>query len=266
MRPELTAAFGSSVSIVPVLPYCGAPPAPPDLLSRFNLDPVLIVILLALAVAHLINTNSTRLRSIVALGWLLTAAALLSPLCALSVSLFSARVGQHMILVLVAAPLLALGLRPAGNGRGWGLWVYAVAFFVALWAWHMPAPYDATFTSTPLYWAMHVTLFGSAVLLWRELLHHPPRRTVEAFLAGMLTCVQMGLLGAVLALSTHPLFYPHLLTAAAWGLSPLQDQQLGGTLMWVPGVGLFLGAAIRSLLRLWRTLEGTGRHDTARLS
>ena len=266
MRPELTAAFGSSVSTVPVLPYCGAPPAPPDLLSRFNLDPVLIVILLALAVAHLINTNSTRLRSVVAAGWLLTAAALLSPLCALSVSLFSARVGQHMILVLVAAPLLALGLRPAGKRRGWGLWVYATGFCVALWAWHMPAPYDATFTSTLLYWAMHVTLFGSAVLLWRELLHHPPRRTMEAFVVGMLTCVQMGLLGAVLALSTHPLFYPHLLTPAAWGLSPLQDQQLGGTLMWVPGVVLFLGAAIRSLHRLWRTLEGMGRHDTARLS
>lgn len=248
-----------------VLPYCGAPPAPPELLSRFNLDPVLIVILTALAVAHLINTNS-RVRTTVCIGWLLTAAALLSPLCALSVSLFSARVGQHMILVLVAAPLLALGLRPSGNRGGWGLWVYAVVFCLALWAWHMPAPYDATFRSTPLYWAMHVTLFGSAVLLWRELLHHPPRRTVAALIVGMSTCVQMGLLGAVLALSTHPLFYPHLLTTAAWGLSPLQDQQLGGTLMWVPGVVLFLGVAIRSLRRLWRTLEGMGQHDTARLS
>ncbi len=250
-----------------VLPYCGTPPAPPELLSRFNLDPVLIVILVALAVAHLINTNTGRLRAVVGAGWLLTAAALLSPLCALSVSLFSARVGQHMILVLLAAPLLALGLRPAANRRGgWRLWVYATAFCVALWAWHMPVPYDVTFRSTPLYWAMHVTLFGSAVLLWGELLHHPPRRTMDAFIVGMLTCVQMGLLGAVLALSTHPLFSPHLLTTAVWGLSPLQDQQLGGTLMWVPGVVLFLGAAIRSLRRLWRTLEGTGQHDSARLS
>jgi putative membrane protein len=251
---------------VHVLPYCGAPPLPPELLSRFNLDPVLIVILAALAVAQLINTNTPRARLAVACGWLVAAAAVLSPLCALSVSLFSARVGQHMILVLVAAPLIAFGLRPTGGRRGWGLWVGAVAFFLTLWAWHMPTPYDATFTSSTLYWTMHTTLFGSAVLLWRELLHHPPRRTVEALVVGMLTCVQMGLLGAVLALSTHPLFYPHLLTTAAWGFSPLQDQQLGGTLMWVPGVVLFLGVALRSLRRLWHTLEGLGQHDTARLS
>lgn len=249
-----------------VLPYCGTPPNPGELLSRFNLDPVLIVILAALAVAHLINTNSRRSRLVVACGWLVVGAALLSPLCALSVSLFSARIGQHMILVLVAAPLLALGLRPAHGGTSLGLWTSGLAFFIALWTWHMPVPYDATFTSTPLYWTMHVTLFGSALLLWRELLHHSLRRTVDALIVSMLTCVQMGLLGAVLALSTHPLFFPHILTTAAWGLSPLQDQQLGGTLMWVPGILLFLWVAVRSLRRLWSTLEGMNRHDTARLS
>jgi putative membrane protein len=250
---------------MPVLPYCGAPPDPGELLSRFNLDPVLMLILAALLVAQLVNTTG-RFRASVAGGWAVAAAALLSPLCALSVSLFSARVGQHMLLVLVAAPLVAGGLRPSRSRSGWPLWVYGVAFFAALWTWHMPVPYAATFRSTALYWVMHVTLFGSAVLLWRELLHHPPRRAAEAVVVGMLTCVQMGLLGAVLALSTHPLFFPHLLTTAAWGISPLQDQQLGGTLMWVPGVVLFLGVAIRSLRRLWRTLEGMGRHDTARLS
>jgi len=254
------------MSALQVLPYCGAPPDPGELLSRFNLDPVLIVILAALAVAQLINTNSRRLRSVVACGWVAVCAALLSPLCALSVSLFSARVGQHMILVLVAAPLLALGLRPSGDRTGLGLWASGLAFFIALWTWHMPVPYDATFTSTPLYWTMHITLFGSALLLWRELLHHSIRRTVDALIVSMLTCVQMGLLGAVLALSTHPLFFPHILTTAAWGLAPLQDQQLGGTLMWVPGILLFLWVAVRSLRRLWSTLESVNRHDTARLS
>jgi len=254
------------MSALQVLPYCGAPPDPGELLSRFNLDPVLMVILAALAVAQLLNTNSRRLRSSVACGWVAVCAALLSPLCALSVSLFSARVGQHMILVLVAAPLLALGLRPSGDRSGLGLWASCLAFFIALWTWHMPVPYDATFTSTPLYWTMHVTLFGSALLLWRELLHHSIRRTVDALIVSMLTCVQMGLLGAVLALSTHPLFLPHILTTAAWGLAPLQDQQLGGTLMWVPGILLFLWVAVRSLRRLWSTLESVNRHDTARLS
>ncbi len=254
------------MSALQVLPYCGAPPDPGALLSRFNLDPALIVILTALAVAHLLNTNTRRLRIVVACGWLTVGAALLSPLCALSVSLFAARIGQHMILVLVAAPLLALGLRRRKSSSGLGLWTAGLAFFIALWTWHMPMPYDATFTSTPLYWTMHVTLFGSALLLWRELLHHPVRRTLDALLVSMLTCVQMGLLGAVLALSTHPLFLPHILTTAAWGLSPLQDQQLGGTLMWVPGIVLFLWVAVRSLRRLWSAFEGVNRHDTARLS
>lgn len=248
------------------LPYCGAPPSPGELLSRFNLDPVLIVVLISLAAAQLVNTGSRRMFVYGVCGWLVAAAAFLSPLCALSVALFCARIGQHMLLLLVAAPLIALGLRPAHSERVWGLWVYALLFFVALWLWHMPAPYAATFTSTTLYWVMHVTLFGGAILLWHALLHHPSRRTVDALTVGMLTSMQMGLLGAVLTLATHPLFHPHLLSSAAWGLTPMQDQQLGGTLMWVPGILLFLWAAIRSLRRLWRSLEGANQHDTARLS
>ena len=57
--------------------------------------------------------------------------------------------------------------------------------------------------------------------------------------AGTLTFVHMGLLGAVLTLADRPLFTRHLVSSYSWGLSPLQDQQLGGSLMWVPGIGLF---------------------------
>ncbi len=67
--------------------------------------------------------------------------------------------------------------------------------------------------------------------------------------------MQMGLLGAVLTFAGHPLFLQHLTTAQVWGLSPLRDQQLGGTLMWVPGIVLFLFAALRSLSRLWTALN-----------
>jgi putative membrane protein len=69
------------------------------------------------------------------------------------------------------------------------------------------------------------------------------------------TFLQMGLLGAVLTLASRPLFQWHFLTTQAWGLSPLQDQQLGGALMWVPGIALFLWSALRSLGRLWGSLE-----------
>jgi putative membrane protein len=189
---------------------------------------------------------------------MVAAFALLSPLCALSVSLFSARVSQHMVLILIAAPLIACGLPAARTSAAPPrLWISTAAFFVCLWFWHMPVPYQATFTSTGTYWAMHVTLFGSAICLWCELLDHAPQHTAQALTAGMLTFVHMGLLGAVLALADRPMFQWHFLTTQAWGLTPLQDQQLGGTVMWVPGVALFLWSALRSIARLWDLMERT---------
>jgi len=252
------------------LPYCGTAPSPGELLERFNLDPVLITALVVLALAHVlgISEDQRRARAYAGCGWLVAAAAFVSPLCALSVSLFSARIGQHMILLLVAAPLIALGLPGRTRNEGWPFWATGAAFMMALWAWHMPTPYAATFTSTGLYWVMHLTLFGSGILLWSELIHHPARHTALALTVGLLTSMQMGLLGAVLALARRPLFYPHFITTRAWGLTPLQDQQLGGTLMWVPGIVLFLWVAIRSLRRLWKVLESVREHEshTARLS
>jgi putative membrane protein len=235
------------------------------LLGRFNLDPVLIVALLALGAAHIahLSVENPRSRAYATCGWLVAAAAFVSPLCALSVSLFSARIAQHMVLLLVAAPLIALGFpRRRGLSTAWPLWTSAVAFMVCLWVWHMPTPYAATFAATTIYWAMHATLFGSGIVLWRELIDHPPRHIALVLAVGLLTSMQMGLLGAVLALARRPLFYPHFLTTQAWGLTPLQDQQLGGTLMWVPGILLFLWAAIRSLRTVWNRLEGTNRNES----
>jgi putative membrane protein len=247
--------------VIERLPYCGSPPLPGELLSRFNLDPVLIVVLLVLAIGHVSEAHSPRARLSAGCGWAIAAAAFISPLCAWSVSLFSARVGQHMILVLLAAPLIAYALPISAGRRGVApLWLSAAVFFVALWFWHMPAPYDATFSSTTVYWSMHLTLFGTAILLWRELLHHRPERTADVLAVGALTSMQMGLLGAVLTFAGHPLYFWHLLSmTSVWGLTPLQDQQLGGIFMWVPGILLFLWAALRSLGRLWNVLEGTKR-------
>jgi putative membrane protein len=103
---------------------------------------------------------------------------------------------------------------------------------------------------------MHLCLFGSAIWLWSELLHHAHSGTVAAIAAGALTSIQMGLLGALLSLADHAFFGRHFLSTAAWGLTPLEDQQLGGIIMWVPGIALFLGVAVRSLARLWASLDG----------
>ena len=236
--------------------YCGLPPVPGGLAGRWNFDPVLIVVLGALAALQFAwcRTNGHRGRAPLA-GWAIVAACLLSPLCALSVALFAARVAQHMILLLVAAPLIASGLPLVDRGSK-GLWPAAILFLGALWFWHMPAPYDATLRSTVLYWAMHLSLFGSGVWLWRALSGHDARDTANVLAAGLATSVQMGLLGAVLTLGNHAWFSVHYLTTQAWGLTPLEDQQLGGVLMWVPGCLLLLWASLRSFRRAWHAMEG----------
>lgn len=242
--------------MVQAVAYCGTPPEPSTLAFRFNLDPVLIVALAAVAILHFSWCRSHGHRGIgLLIGWGVVATAVLSPLCALSVSLFSARVAQHMILLLIAAPLIASGL-PAPSLQRRGLWPAMLLFTAVLWLWHMPAPYDATLRSTPIYWAMHLSLFGTALWLWRELIGQDLTDTPSALAAGLATSTQMGLLGAVLTLGNRAWFSVHYLTTQAWGLSPLADQQLGGAIMWVPGFLLFLWVAMRYAHRAWQLMEG----------
>lgn len=244
------------------LPYCGAPPLPEALWSRWNLDPALILGLLALAALYAAGAGKAGIgggrRALFAAGWVVTALALLSPLCALSVSLFAARVGQHMVLALAAAPLVAAGRPVAAFTATVGLRAprpqpapiaAGLAFAGLIWLWHAPLPYAATFESDAIYWAMHLTTFAAAVWLWTALIDHG-ERLLAAALAALGAAVQMGLLGALITFAPRPLYAPHLATTIAWGLSPLQDQQLGGAIMWVPGCVVFLAVTLLSLRRM----------------
>ena len=231
---------------ISIAPYCGSPPTVQSLAGRWNLDPVLLAALVGIALLYvwLKPSGSRRAAWTFGIGWLITSLALISPLCALSVSLFTARVGQHILLTLVAAPLVALGL-PASSTRiaGQELWA-ALAFAVALWVWHSPGPYGETFLNPLVYWAMHVTTWGAAVLFWWTVLRAPADRLGIAITATLVTGFQMALLGAVITWARAPLYWPHLVTPFEWGLTPLQDQQLGGALMWVPGGVIFLVAIV----------------------
>jgi putative membrane protein len=252
------------------VPYCGAPPLPESLWSRWNTDPVLLAALLLFAIAYAAMARrrgfSRAARLSFYAGWGITAAALVSPLCALSVSLFSARVGQHMILALLGAPLVAAGLaaiEPAGRRlaplyerAAASPFLSATAFAVLLWFWHAPAPYAATFASTAVYWAMHVTVYGSAVWLWRTVLAASLTTTFAVLGAAVVSSVQMGLLGALITFAPRPMYAPHALTTAAWGLTPLSDQQLGGAIMWVPGCIVFLAVA---MVMFWQAMEQADR-------
>ncbi|CAL1691459.1 hypothetical protein MMB232_01599 [Brevundimonas subvibrioides] len=224
--------------------YCGPPPLPGGLASSFNLDPVLLVALLAMAVAL-----RHQKAGLVAVGVL--AIALVSPLCALSSALFSARVVHHILLVAVAAPLLAVAI-PARRTPG-----ITVPFGVStavLWAWHLPMAYDAALANVALYWVMQLSLLGSAVLFWRSVLAEG-RSPVDRLAFVVAAFAQMGLLGALLTFAPAPLYAAHAFAPLAWGLTPLQDQALGGVIMWVPAGIPYAVAAIWIARRSWVALR-----------
>ena len=237
------------------VPYCGSAPAPGAL--HWNVDPILIAALLVFAVAHVSFGRSHSLlnRDLAscAFGWFILLLSFVSPLCNLSVALFSARVSQHMVIVLLAAPLIARGLvfAPVDQRRAASAaWTTTIAFAAVFWIWHSPAFYDATLRNNLVYWLMHATTVATALALWTAVFNS---RALLAFLVLFVSGLQMSLLGALLTFAAVPLFSVHEFTTAAWGLTWLQDQQLGGLVMWVPA-GLLLTAysalAFASALRL----------------
>ncbi|MGR3464009.1 cytochrome c oxidase assembly protein [Limimaricola sp.] len=224
--------------------YCGAAPAPGAALSAWNLDPVLLGGLLAMAVA----LRHSRAGSA---GVAVLAIAFVSPLCAMSVALFSARVVHHVLLVAVAAPLLAAALpaRRAGGGA-------ALPFLVStalLWGWHVPAAYDLALSDIAVYWVMQVTLLASATWFWRAVLSGGAG--VGAVLWSLAGLMQMGMLGAILTFAPVPLYAAHALAPLEWGISPLADQQLGGLIMWVPAMLPYLAVIGVTARRGWRLAE-----------
>jgi putative membrane protein len=236
------------------VPYCGSPPAPGAL--HWNLDPILIGSLLVLAVAQVGFARSRGVGKtdliVSAGGWLLLSLAFVTPLCNLSVALFSARVTQHMLIVLIAAPMIARGLvfAPAARRR-WvpSAWAVTLGFAAIFWVWHSPVFYDGTLQSNLVYWLMHLTTVAAAFALWFAVFNSS---APVAFLILFVTGLQMSLLGALLTFAATPLFAVHEFTTAPRGLTWLQDQQLGGLVMWVPAgllltvySALALGAALR---------------------
>lgn len=219
------------------LPYCGPGSTPADWLVRWNLDPLLL-----LALAGLVGLSAWRLagreRAAALAGVAVLALIFVSPLCALSSALFSARTVHHVLLVAVAAPLLAWSL----SARRVGPLALATAVQVAVfWAWHAPPAYAAALSNDGVYWLMQASLFASALWFWMAVRAASTLASVCALLAAT---VLMGLLGAIITFAPEALYAPHLLTSVAWGLTPLEDQQAAGLIMWAPAAGLYLVAAL----------------------
>ena len=203
-------------------------------------------------------------------GWIALVAALVSPLDPLGERLFSAHMLQHEMLMVVAAPLLVLG-RPlaawawalpapwrAGAGglfkrRRWLAFWSALTHplsawclhAIALWGWHLPALFEAALDQRWIHTLQHLSFLGTALLFWWTTIAASTRRARAAAMASLFTTMaHTGALGALMTLSPL-LWYPHYAsTSAAFGLDPLEDQQLGGLIMWIPSATAYLAAGL----------------------
>ena len=210
-------------------------------------------------------------------GWAALVIALVSPLDSMGAALFSAHMAQHEILMLVAAPLLVLGTpllpflwaMPLRCRERLGRWTQTrlidrtwrivtgpltvwIAHALALWIWHVPTLFQATLESDLVHAAQHSSFFVTAALFWWALIHGRYGRIGYgvAVLYVFTTAVHTSILGALLTFAPR-LWYPsYARTAPSWGLSPLEDQQLGGLIMWVPAGLVFIVVGV-ALFAAW---------------
>jgi cytochrome c oxidase assembly factor CtaG len=218
--------------------------------------------------------------------------ALISPLDTMAEALLSAHMAQHLVLILAAAPLIVLGspglvmaqaLPPPWRRRthGWGrrplvhgvrravtnpVASWAIATSV-LWAWHVPSLYQAALESRPVHALEHGSMLGAAILFWWTALAPTGRRRLARgadVLFVFTGALQSGALGALLVFAAQPIypFYAH--RTAAWGLTPLQDQQLAGVIMWVPPFLIYLAAAGALFMAWLRAAEQESARADAR--
>jgi cytochrome c oxidase assembly factor CtaG len=254
-----------------------------DLARAWSFEPLVIISLTITAILFAIGFSRLKRRSIrtwealcFAGGWLALFIALVSPLHAWGRVLFSAHMSQHEVLMLVAAPLLVLGRpliaflwalplnwsRRLGNAgkivwinRLWRtLTIPLVAWLVhavALWMWHIPVLFDATLHSETVHTLQHLSFLLSALLFWWALIHGPQGAMGygAAVLYLFTTSVHSGALGALITLASSVWYPSYNGLTTSWGLTTLEDQQLGGLIMWIPaglvyviaGLALFAG-------------------------
>ena len=209
--------------------------------------------------------------------------ALVGPVDTLSAELASAHMVQHVLLVLVAAPLLALSAPTAALVRGgpsglraavrWGhrlgplrdrlrparhpiaLWLAHVA---TLWFWHASVPYGSALENELVHIAEHLSFLVTGILFWSVVIGGPRVRRVPEGFALLLVfamALQSVFLSVLLTFARRPWYDAYLSTTAAHGLDPLTDQHLAGAIMWVPAGLVYLAAGLGLTAAWLRTAE-----------
>jgi putative membrane protein len=229
--------------------------------------------------AGLGRASLLRQATLFACGWLVLAGSLVSPLHQAGEHSFAAHMVEHELLMLVAAPLLVLSrplavmlwalpldLRRVIGGIGssrivsmaWHTLTSPITATMiqaaALWIWHAPALFDLALASDGWHAAQHLSFILTALVFWSAMLGRSGARGSTAArgvaaLCLFVTSVVSGALGALMAFSESPWYAGYArLGMAPLGLTPAEDQQVAGLIMWVPG-GLVHALAALFLVR-----------------
>jgi putative membrane protein len=270
-----------------------------ELLRAWTFEPGVVIPIVASAVLYgmgMLRLRQASPKSVrradaiyFGLGWCALVLALVSPVHAWGSMLFSAHMTQHELLMLVAAPLLVLG-RPIvpflwALPKPWALTLAHLSKFkpwektwrtisnpvvawmihaVVLWSWHVPFLFQATLQTESVHALQHASFLISALLFWWAVIHG--RRRALGFGLAVLymftTALHSGLLGALLTFA-NSLWYPaYAERTEIWGLTPLQDQQLGGLIMWVPAGLVYIAAGLALFAGWLRESEVRARSIT----
>ena len=205
-------------------------------------------------------------------GVLVIIVALLSPLHELGDEyLFSAHMVQHLLLTLVAPPLLLMGtppwlLRPLihsprilGAARFLTLPVVAFVLFSVVFAvWHVPSLYDLALRERSIHILEHLTFLVAGVIMWWPILSPLPELPRSPYIIQMLYLFLQptvpSIIGAVITFSHGVLYSWYEAAPRIWNISAHTDQQLGGVIMWVPG-GLAFLLALAVVFLVWASQE-----------
>ena len=282
-----------------------APPAPvfPAVLFLWSFDPTVVLPLVLAAAAYLWavrsvnaahpNTNVPRRRIVAWLaGLVVLEIALQSPIEAYDTTLFSDHMIQHVLLTMVAAPLMALGApitlllrfsQPEVRRR-WILpilhsrIVKVISFPVVTWVlfagymWlsHFSSLYELSLENPLIHQVEHVGFIVTALLFWWPAINADPSpwrmRHPTRLVYTFLQMPQNTFLGLTIYSATVPLYPYYVNLVRTWGPSVIDDQQIAGGIMWISGDVVFMAAIMLILRGLLRNEERTAKANDARVA
>ncbi len=265
-----------------------------DFFKRWELDPFVIAILVCIGLVYVVGLRRMKSKSVTEIvppanvfmfvsGFIVLALALISPISAYADDLFFVHMIQHLLLMLVAAPLFLLSnsmpvvlwSMPKSLRHGVGElfvrngvarrileWLTKPRFALIIYVlvigiWHVPVAFDAALEHVQLHYFEHITFFIAGLVFWWPVIGPAPLKSQASYPARMLYLFLASLLMVVLAIVltfSHGSYSFYIDAPGHWGISMALDQQLGGLIMWVPGNFIFL-SALTALFFAWAGRE-----------